>query len=60
MTKKDASGWWEAEFEGKKGLIPHNYVEVIKPPLPAARSAALSPPGASQTPLSDPAAFSSP
>ena len=27
VTKKDPSGWWEAEFNGKMGLIPSNFVE---------------------------------
>lgn len=37
MTKKDPSGWWEAELKGKVGVIPGNYVEEVKytPPLPA-------------------------
>jgi len=26
VTKKDPSGWWEAEFKGKSGVIPHTYV----------------------------------
>jgi len=32
LTKKDPSGWWEAEFNGKKGLIPSNFVEECAAP----------------------------
>ena len=33
VTKKDPSGWWEAEFKGKKGLIPHTFVADYTPPV---------------------------
>jgi len=32
VTKKDASGWWEGECNGKSGMFPANYVEVIEGP----------------------------
>jgi len=37
VTKKDPNGWWEAEFNGKKGVIPSNYVQdyTSAPSLPA-------------------------
>jgi len=34
VTKKDPSGWWEAEFKGKKGRIPSNFVEEHTPAAP--------------------------
>lgn len=29
ILKKDAGGWWEGELNGKRGWIPHNYVQEI-------------------------------
>jgi len=34
VTKRDPSGWWEAELKGKKGLIPSNFVEEHTPAAP--------------------------
>ena len=34
VTKKDPNGWWEAEFKGKKGVIPHTFVADYTPPVP--------------------------
>jgi len=29
ITKQDDSGWWEATLNGKSGVIPANYVELL-------------------------------
>lgn len=29
VLEEDASGWWTGEIDGRKGLFPSNYVEVI-------------------------------
>ena len=37
VTKKDPSGWWDAELKGKRGVIPGTFVEdytVLTPPVP--------------------------
>jgi len=35
ILEKAESGWWQAELEGKKGLIPSNFVqELTHSPLP--------------------------
>ena len=31
VTKKDPSGWWDAELKGKKGVIPGTFVEDYTP-----------------------------
>jgi len=33
VLKKGSDGWWEAEFNGKRGLIPGNYVADYTPPV---------------------------
>jgi len=35
VTKKDPNGWWEAEFKGKKGVIPSAFVTTYTTPGPA-------------------------
>lgn len=30
ILKRDDSGWWEAMLNGKRGLIPANYVKKIE------------------------------
>jgi len=38
ITKKDpVSGWWTATFNGQTGLVPSNYLEVIKKKAGAAK-----------------------
>ena len=39
VTKKDSSGWWDAELKGKKGVIPGTFVQdytpsTAAPPVP--------------------------
>lgn len=47
ITKEDDSGWWSGEINGKSGLFPNNYVELIKmfalPQTPAIESRASQP-----------------
>ena len=33
ITRKEAgdSGWWEGELNGKKGVFPDNFVELLPP-----------------------------
>jgi len=30
VTEQDTSGWWYAEYNGRAGFVPNNYVEVIR------------------------------
>ena len=36
VTKQDNSGWWEGQLNGKEGMFPGNYVELIAAADPAA------------------------
>ena len=43
VTRKDSSGWWDAEFKGKKGVIPGTFVHdytpsTVAPPVPVPAS----------------------
>lgn len=56
VVNKEDEGWWEGELNGKKGLFPANYVEIVPdkpvsnadakrapPPVPSARPVASPP-----------------
>ena len=44
----DGSGWWTCELQGRKGMVPANYLEEIAPepaaPAPAPAPAPAGPP----------------
>ncbi|CAO3593922.1 unnamed protein product [Absidia cylindrospora] len=49
IVEKDENGWWLAQYQGKEGWVPSNYLEEYTPP-PASRS--VPPPPARRPPPS--------
>jgi len=35
VLQKDDSGWWQGELNGRVGMFPSNFVEVVDPNAPA-------------------------
>ncbi|KAI8331545.1 P-loop containing nucleoside triphosphate hydrolase protein [Chlamydoabsidia padenii] len=51
IKEKDENGWWLAQYQGKEGWVPSNYLEEYTPP-PVSRSVPPPPPPAARRPLS--------
>lgn len=43
VITQDPSGWWQAEMDGKRGMIPGNYVEILEEAQPELVQATLVP-----------------
>lgn len=51
VTKMEEEGWWEGEFNGKRGVFPSNFVEKCASPKPLASAAPASPSTAKKPPV---------